>query len=88
MHEKIEDLGTSIRSEIRAKDDLIQLQLQKILDQTTKTNGRVNRLEEETKIWRILQENPKLALVSAALFIALVIKGIGIGWEKIVKLIT
>lgn len=88
MHEKIEDLGTSIRSEIRAKDDLIQLQLQKILDQTTKTNGRVNRLEEETKIWRILQENPKLALVSAALFIALVVKGIGIGWEKIVKLIT
>lgn len=88
MHEKIEDLGTSIRSEIRAKDDLIQLQLQKILDQTTKTNGRVNRLEEETKIWRILQENPKLALISAALFIALVVKGIGIGWEKIVKLIT
>jgi hypothetical protein len=88
MHEKIEDLGTSIRSEIRAKDDLIQLQLQKILDQTTKTNGRVNRLEEETKIWRILQENPKLALISAALFIALIVKGIGIGWEKIVKLIT
>ena len=88
MHEKIEDLGSSIRSEIRAKDDLIQLQLQKILDQTTKTNGRVNKLEEETKIWRLLQQNPKLALVSAAVFVALIFKGIGIGWEKIAKLFT
>lgn len=88
MHEKIEDLGTSIRSEIRAKDDLIQLQLQKILDQTTKTNGRVNRLEEETNIWRLLQQNPKLALVSAAVFVALIVKGIGIGWEKIARLFT
>lgn len=88
MHEKIESLGASIRSEIRAKDDLIQLQLQKILDQTTKTNGRVNRIEEETKVWRFLQQNPKLGLISAVVFIALVVKGIGIGWEKIAKLFT
>ena len=88
MNEKIESLGTSLRSEIRAKDDLIQLQLQKILDQTTKTNGRVNRIEEETKVWSFLEQNPKIALVSAVVFIALVVKGIGVGWEKIARLST
>lgn len=87
INNRIDDLGVSLRSEIRAKDDLIQMQLQKILDQTTKTNGRVNKLEEETKIIRYFSNHPKLAIVAGATFVVGILKLLELGWNKVIDLL-
>jgi hypothetical protein len=86
-HKSIEDLGTSIRGEIRANNELIQMQLQKILDQTVKTNGRVTKLEEETKVWRFAQQNPRSAFAIAVGLVFAVVKITSLGFEKVITLI-
>lgn len=74
LSESIDGLRHELKAEISAKDDLITLQLktilqqtttqlERILQQTTMTNGRVTKLELETKIWRFLQGYPKIAIL-------------------------
>lgn len=74
LAESIDGLRHELKAEISSKDDLITLQLKtilqqtttqldRILQQTTTTNGRVTKLELETKIWRFFQSYPKIALL-------------------------
>lgn len=56
--ELIDEMMKGIRAEIKAKDDIIMLRLGQILEQTTKTNGRVSNIEAETAIWRWFERHP------------------------------
>ena len=70
-------LRYELKAEINAKDSIITLQLEKILNQVLLTNGRVSKLETETSVWRFLQKYPKIAgLLFLGLYAALTWGGV------------
>lgn len=59
--ELIEEKLKNVRSEIKNNHTEVKLLLEKILEQATRTNGRVTVLETETRFVRNLTRYPKLA---------------------------
>lgn len=80
LNEKIEAFRQAIEAEIKAKDEIIMLHLKQILEQTTKTNGRLCELEKNTSVWTFFQRNWKLAIlvVFGIIFLS------NLGFEKLI----
>lgn len=79
-----------IKTDLQHRDKLIGIQLAQILEQTTKTNGRVNRLEGNLTIFNWFADKPKRLYLLFILIpsIKLIIEQISIkNIEKIINLI-
>lgn len=73
-----------VRAEIKAKDEIIMLKLNQIINQTTKMSSRVTKIEEQTAIGRWFERSPaRFAVVGIILFF---LASIG-GTELIMKII-
>lgn len=80
----IDEMFRGVRAEIKAKDDIIMLKLEQILEQTTKTNGRVTKLEEQTAIGRWFERNPRRFIAVGVILV--IFASIG-GKEVIIDLV-
>lgn len=83
--ELIDEKLKNVRAEILANHTETKLLLEKILEQATRTNGRVTLLETETRFVRNLTKYPKMAwLAFFGLLVSIYIKDILIFLKTIV----
>lgn len=85
--ELIDEMVRGLRAEIRANNDIIMLQLGQIIDQTTKTNSRVTKLEDETGIGRWFERKPKRFFILLIIVAFFSMEGISSIIERIIKLL-
>jgi len=52
---------TGVKAEIKAGNDIQVYKLDKLIDYQKIQNGRVQRLEDETRVFRLIHRNPKTA---------------------------
>ena len=81
--ELIDEMFRGVRAEIKAKDDLIMLRLNQILNQGDSASTRIAALENQTSIIRWFERNPKrfMALGIILFFLA------SVGGKEIVEAI-
>jgi hypothetical protein len=71
VYSKIDANYTIVNDKLDHIHELTMEKLEKILDQTTKTNGRVTLLEKETRFSRTITKYPKLSMLAVIGIIAL-----------------
>lgn len=70
IKEILHDYISGVIAKQEAKEDIISFKLDRIEIQTTKTNGRVTCLEENTRFWTWFTCRPiRLLLIPAILFV-------------------
>ena len=72
----IDEMMKGIRAEIRSNYELQRIQLNQILEQTKKTNGRVTKIELETGIGRWFERKPIRFTLLFIFFLALSVEGV------------
>lgn len=71
----IEEIVKRIEDRISNNDESINRRLQQILEQTTKTNGRVSKIEQETAIGRWFERKPVRFILILIIFLMLSAEG-------------
>lgn len=75
--ELIEAKISGIYAKIDSNHKIVSMQLDRILEQTTKTNGRVSELEDQTQFVRFFEKRPfLLGLLTVGFLIYLGITGL------------
>lgn len=64
----LDEMIKGVNARIDSTHEIVMLQLEQILEQTKKTNGRVTKLEQETTFWRWFERKP-VRFVAAVIFI-------------------
>ena len=52
---------TGVKAEIKAGNDIQVYKLDKLIEYQKTQNGRTTKLEEETRVFRLVHRNPKIA---------------------------
>ena len=63
--EKQEEIFTAkmsgLKAEVKAGTDIQVYKLDKLILYQEMQNGRIGKLEDETRVWRLIHRNPKIA---------------------------
>ncbi len=57
--EVLEAKLSGFKAEIKAGNNMTTYKLDQLIEYQEKQNGRIERLEDETRIWRLIHRNPK-----------------------------
>lgn len=74
---------TGIRAEIKAGNDMINYKMDELIQYQKIQNGRTQKLEEETKVWRLIHRNPKASIM----LILLIVAGLFVLWPYAINAI-
>jgi len=61
LKEAVELKLSGFKAEIKSGMDMQVYKLDQLIDYQKKQNGRLDRLENDTRIWRLIHRNPKTA---------------------------
>ena len=63
--EKQEEIFTAkmsgLKAEVKAGTDIQVYKLDQLIEYQQTQNGRIGKLEDETRVWRLIHRNPKMA---------------------------
>ena len=71
LKEWIELHSKGIKAEVKARNDVLEFKLDKVIEHQKLTNGRIGVLESETRIVRFFSKYPKMAILVVLGFVFL-----------------
>jgi hypothetical protein len=70
LKELLDAKFTGIKAELKSLGDIVDLRLKQVVDKNAEQNGKIQCLEDETKVFRLIHRNPRLSIIIVILILA------------------